>query len=249
MTEKKLKNSERDLLRLFRNLGLSLPLRPSVFKVGLLHVHYLSLASWFRYLLHNSSEFLLGGFKANTYHAGVLLQSFWDAFRVDHHDHWVFQQDHLDFKKTVPFFLHLDEGTGLRKSAVMVYNMQVVWGQDTAKKFNEIFVGQSGRTERDVAQYMLEAQTHNQRGSTYTTRYLYTILPKRWYTKKFVRVYDLVLKKLTEESCTLASEGIAGWHFVCLGMKGDAPALAKAGHLNRSSLTKVLSFSFGGFGC
>ena len=104
MTEKNLKNSERDLLRLFRNLGLSLPLRPSVFKVGLLHVHYLSLASWFRYLLHNSSEFLLGGFKANTYHAGVLLQSFWDAFRVDHHDHWVFQQDHLDFKKTVPFF-------------------------------------------------------------------------------------------------------------------------------------------------
>ena len=242
MTEKNLKNSERDLLRLFRNLGLSLPLCPSVFKVGLLHVHYLSLASWFRYLLHNSSEFLLGGFKANTYHAGVLLQSFWDAFRVDHHDHWVFQQDHLDFKKTVPFFLHLDEGTGLRKSAVMVYNMQVVWGQDTAKKFNEIFVGQSGRTERDVAQYMLEAQTHNQRGSTYTTRYLYTILPKRWYTKKFVRVYDLVLKKLTEESCTLASEGIAGWHFVCLGMKGDAPALAKAGHLNRSFQTLAFTY-------
>lgn len=142
----------------------------------------------------------------------------------------------------MPFFLHLDEGTGLRKSAVMVYNMQVVWGQDTAKKFNEIFVGQSGRTERDVAQYMLEAQTHNQRGSTYTTRYLYTILPKRWYTKKFVRVYDLVLKKLTEESCTLASEGIAGWHFVCLGMKGDAPALAKAGHLNRSFQTLAFTY-------
>ena len=121
--------------------------------------------------------------------------------------------------------------------------MQVVWGQDIAKKFNDIFVRQPGRTDRDVAQYMLQAQTHNQRGSTYTTRYLYTILPKRWYTKKFVRVYDLVLKKLTEESFKLANEGIAGWHFVCLGMKGDAPALAKAGHLNRSFQTLAFACS------
>lgn len=240
MTKKNLKNAERDLHRLFRNLGLTLPLRLSTFRFGLLQVHYLSLVNWFAYLITTSSEMLLGGFNAASYNAGVLLRSFWDAYFVDHQDHWVFQQDHLDFAKTVPFFVHLDEGTGLRKTGVMVYNFQVVWGQDTCLRFDEIFKTNPGRTDADVLSYMQMAQTHNQRGSSYTTRYLYTILPKRWYTKKFAGVYDLVLKNLTQECCRLASEGVAGWHFICLGVKGDAPALAKAGHLTRTFQTLVI---------
>ena len=240
MTRDNLKNSERDLHRLFRSLRLALPIRFSAFRFGLLYIHYLSLTAWFRYLLDNQSEFLLGGFKAGSYNAQMLLQSFWDAFKVDHHDHWVYEQPHLDFRKLIPFYVHLDEGTGLRKSGVMVYNMQLVWGHDTAKKFSEIFKENPGRSDREVMSYMLQAQTHNQKGSTYITRYLFTILPKRWYTKKFAKVYDIVLETLTREIRSLASEGLPGfpgWHFMCLGVKGDAPALAKAGHLNRSFLT------------
>ena len=67
MTRDNLKNSERDLHRLFRSLRLALPIRFSTFRFGLLYIHYLSLAAWFRYLLENQSEFLLGGFKADSY--------------------------------------------------------------------------------------------------------------------------------------------------------------------------------------
>jgi len=54
------------------------------------------------------------------------------------------------------------------------------------------------------------------------------------YAKKNHFVNDQVLKTLATESRKLASEGIGGTFPVCLGMKGDAPALAKAGPYTRS---------------
>ena len=143
-----------------------------------------------------------------------------------------------DLERCVPFFLHLDEGTGLRKSAVLIYSAQTIFGAETAKRFEEFFQGNVRRDHNAAFETMSRAQFHSARGSTYKSRYLFTCLPKRWYSKKNARNYDRVLQILADECLDLFAEGlqIAGetFFFICLGLKADQPAQAKAGKFCRS---------------
>ena len=240
LTEENLKNAERDLHSLFRRYELAIPVNLSCMRFGLLYLHYISLETWFRFLLADYPHLLLGGFNTGDPRSGVLLESFWEAYRVAHGDHFVFREHPRDLKRCVPFYWHLDEGTGLRKSAVLVFNMQTAFGSETASLFEKKFTDGSGRSDAEIKQYMLESQFHNQRGSSLLSRFLYTIIPKRWYTKKFDFVYDKVLDRLATETARLACEGVRGMYPICLGVKGDAPALAKAAHYFRSFMTLEL---------
>ena len=240
LTEENLKNAERDLHSLFRRYELAIPVNLSCMRFGLLYLHYISLETWFRFLLADYPHLLLGGFNTGDPRSGVLLESFWEAYRVAHGDHFVFREHPRDLKRCVPFYWHLDEGTGLRKSAVLVFNMQTAFGSETASLFEKKFTDGSGRSDAEIKQYMLESQFHNQRGSSLLSRFLYTIIPKRWYTKKIDFVYDKVLDRLATETARLACEGVRGMYPICLGVKGDAPALAKAAHYFRSFMTLEL---------
>ncbi|CAK9094419.1 Uncharacterized protein SCF082_LOCUS44382, partial [Durusdinium trenchii] len=232
VTAENMQNCERDLHSLFWKCGLALPVRLSTMRFGLLYVHYISLSTWFRCLLGDYPHLLLGGFSDSS-KASLLLESFWETYRVAHSDHFVFSQHPGNLKACVPYYLHLDEGTGLRKSAVLVFNFQAAFGQETAANFEKLFGEGTGRSDRDVKEYMVDAQTHNQRGSSFLSRFLFTVIPKKWYTKKFDFVYDRILAQLADEAARLACEGIRGMFPICLGLKGDAPALAKAAHYNR----------------
>ena len=161
---------------------------------------------------------------------------FGKKYQVAHGDHWVFSNHSDELNACIPYYLHLDEGTGQRKSGVLVFNMQSLWGLDTKTKFERAFRGNLGRSDEDIEDYMTMSQCHNQSGSSFLSRFLYTIIPKKWYSKKFSFVYDKVLEKLAAESRNLASTGVKGWYPICLGVKGDAPALAKAAHFTRSFL-------------
>ena len=234
MTDENLQNAERDLHSLFRTYGLAIPVRLSTWKCGLFHLHYISLKSWFQYLLDEQSQLLLGGFQSDCPKSRLLLESFWGSYRMEHDDHWVFSEHGSNLRKCVPYYLHLDEGTGLRKSAVLVFNMPAARGLQTADQFEKVLSRGSGRSDSHMSAYMLESQCHNQRGSSLMSRFLYTCIPKKWYTKKNDFVYDKVLGHIAAESRKLACEGISGFFPICLGVKGDAPALAKAGHYTRS---------------
>lgn len=234
MTEENLKNAERDLLALFMKSKLTIPVSLSALKCGLFHVHFFSIGSWFHFLMSDYSHVLLGGFNKEDSLSTLLLTSFWATYRTSHGDHWVFIEHAGNLQRCIPYFLHLDEGTGLRKSAVLVINLQACWGLDTADGFRKQHASTTDRLDNDMARYMVEAQTHNQRGSSLMSRFLYTLIPKKWYTKKNSFVFDKVLKNIAVESRRLACEGIDGFHPICLGVKGDAPALAKAGHFVRS---------------
>lgn len=239
VTAENMQNCERDLHSLFWKCGLALPVRLSTMRFGLLYVHYISLSTWFRCLLGDYPHLLLGGFSDSS-KASLLLESFWETYRVAHSDHFVFSQHPGNLKACVPYYLHLDEGTGLRKSAVLVFNFQAAFGQETAANFEKLFGEGTGRSDRDVKEYMVDAQTHNQRGSSFLSRFLFTVIPKKWYTKKFDFVYDRILAQLADEAARLACEGIRGMFPICLGLKGDAPALAKAAHYNRSFMSLAL---------
>ncbi len=198
-----------------------------------MHLHYFSLRSWFQFLLTDYSHLLLGGIPLDDPRSKLLTKSFWEMYRVAHSDHWVFMEHNDQLEKCIPYYLHLDEGTSLRKSAILIFNLQSAWGLDTATEFDKVRAGGSN-LDAAMMDYMLQAQRHNQRGASLKSRFLYTAIPKRWYTKKYSFVYNKVLDKIATESGKLASEGIKEMFPICLGVKGDAPALAKAGHYNRS---------------
>ena len=153
-------------------------------------------------------------------------------------DHWVYKNlDHC-LDRCVPFFLHMDEGTSLRKTAVMVYSAQPIFGQTTATEFSRRFSTETDGSEESVFRLMTEVQAHNQKGTTYKSRFLICMLQRRMYSKKFAFVYDGILNKIAEQCIDLMVNGLEvrqdRWFFICLGLKGDAPALSKAAHYTRS---------------
>ena len=142
-----------------------------------------------------------------------------------------------ELDQCVPFYLHMDEGTGLRKSAVMVITAQTVFGENTAARFNKLIHG-TDRTTNAAMKVMVQAQNHSGAGSTYKSRYLFTAIPKKWYSRQHSNVYTGMLQKLADECLDLFTSGITirgkQFFFVCLGLKADQPAQAKAANLTRS---------------
>ena len=228
-----LSNAERDLHRLFQREGLVLPLRLSSAKFQGAEVEYISLKTWFDYLLDKRPTFMLGGFTLES--SSMLLQNFWMNFESNFPQHDIFDIHPNDLSHCIPYYLHLDEGVGLRKSGVLIISMQCIWGLDTRVRF-------SGRTELDLEEHMTNSQTSNQKRSSFLTRFLYTIMPKKVYQgsakNPMHHVYDGVMENLAEECGRLAQTGItvkdAVYYPICLGMKGDQPALISNGKFDRS---------------
>lgn len=110
--------------------------------------------------------------------------------------------------------------------------MQPVLGRETARKFAENF------EEKDIHERMTQSQFHNSTGTTLCSRFLFTALPKKMYTGTNVDTYRAVLDILGKESKELMVNGIEVngevWFPVCLGVKGDQPALIKSGNFKRS---------------
>eukprot|EP00438_Fugacium_kawagutii_P021699 Skav224765 [mRNA] locus=scaffold1604:492403:494175:+ [translate_table: standard] len=224
-----LKNSERDLHRLFQSDDV---------QFGSEKINYLSLKGRFKYLLKEHPIYLLGGFTLQDPRMSMLLSSFWASFETNYPDHEVFQihgGTKGQLHRCIPFYLHTDAGVGARKSAVLVVNMQAMFGRSTAQQFQEFHTHVDSHNMQDI---MLEAQRHNAHGSTYLTRFLWTALPKQSYSGKNEWVYWKILEMLTNEVCQLMRQGvkIAGETYfpICVGLKGDQPALIKAGKFKRS---------------
>ena len=231
---KNLQNAERDLNTLFQQEGLSLPIKPTFVTFGLQDVPYLSLATWYSYLLGSHPHLVLGGFSTNDWNAPLLLDSFWKNFQCTAPDHAVFDLHGGGnrLSRCLPFMLHLDEGVGLRKSAVLVLSMQPLFGRETAERYVAY------RHEKDIHLRMTMAMFHNCMGSTFLSRFLFTVMSKKMYSGKNTGTYWGMLDILAEECKELMTNGVTinndTWYPVCLGIKGDQPALIKCGNFKRS---------------
>lgn len=235
---KSLQNAERDLLSLLRKCGMTIPIRPTLLSFGVnkVEVPCICLKTWWPYLLTSHSSFVLGGFGMGPM-SKLLLETYWKNMEMVAPDHAIFLTDDRPLECCVPFFLHLDEGVGQRKKAVLVINAQTVFGQETASRYMDFYTSCRGRTTEDAQMCMSQAMFHSSRGSTYTTRFLVSAIAKKNYAKKNDDVFVGLLDLLAEECSSLFESGvnIRGKTFypVCMGLKGDAPALAKAGFFSR----------------
>ena len=79
-----LNNAERDLHRLFRDEGLCLPISATIAQVETQTLHYLSLQTWFPYLMSRQPALLLGGFQRKGSNAELLLSTFWKKINPMH---------------------------------------------------------------------------------------------------------------------------------------------------------------------
>ena len=237
--KKSLDHAERDLLRLFRSLGMSVDIPISQYVFGLSCVPHLKVRAWWEYLLKFRSPLLFGGFTRREQEAELAMKCFWENLKGSMGEHNVYSTHRDRLECCLPFYLFLDEGTSLRKSAVLVMSMQPVLGSSTASKFNAA-LQQDRKRKRDpdpevVKQIMSDCQAHNAKGITYNSRFLYTVLPKKVY-KKNDRL-DKVLNKLANECIDVMSNGVAigskTYYPVCLGVKGDAPMLMRLGNFTR----------------
>ena len=238
----KLNTAERDLLRLLKAHGLMLPLGVSSFSSGPHRIAHIKLATWFRYQLNVANgRGLLGGFGCLDHEGHMCLRAYWEAFAKEQPTHAALALHAGQLHRVIPYALHLDEGRGLRKSAVMVLHAQTIFGAETSQRFRDRMQEWNAHllSNEQQAQLMLESQFHNGRGSTFRTRMLYTCLPKAIYTKGNSHVFDKLMEVLGQECTDLLEDGLtvadgSKFWFALVAVKGDAPALVKAGGLIRN---------------
>eukprot|EP00439_Symbiodinium_sp_Y106_P070142 s3061_g12.t1 len=117
-------------------------------------------------------------------------------------------------------FLHCDEGSGPKKKGLMVMQMQPVLAKGSSRAEDINFIG-----------------------STFLTRFLYSVLLVPMYNRRKVHLFRL-LAHWTDDICDAYKNGIEvkvnsrriTVYPVVLALKGDLPALIKLGRLNRNYL-------------
>ena len=191
--------------------------------------------TWFRYLLVNRSHLLLGGFSLGEQQTVQFLKAFWAMYRSEHPDHAVFREhgDHLH--RCVPFTLFQDEGRSLRKSPILICAMECIFGQSTINRFKDALKAGAGLSDESL----LDCMMHTGRGSSLNSRFLLYALPHAAYRGKLRKSFWYDCWKMVPESCReVFYDGVQcrgqTYYGVCLGIKGDSPALAKCGNLTRT---------------
>ena len=110
--------------------------------------------------------------------------------------------------------------------------MQPVFGRETSLRFSSL------HKVRDMHDRMTQAQSHNNMGNTYLSRFLLTAMPKKMYMGSNVGTYWGMLDLIAKECKALMTDGISihgvKYYPICIGVKGDQPALIKCGNFKRS---------------
>ena len=238
LSELDLGHSEARLHQLIESWKLTVPIRISLMRRGLVYVPLIRCTTWFDYLMNNKAEILCGGFgDPDTASLQNNLHSFWKAYRLEDPNHDVFLMHNHRLKNCVPLYLYSDEGRGYRKSPVQVFALETMFGiPDPKKRFN---VGDLGG---DLS--YLDFQVQPSKGHSFNSRLLICVIPHVMYkgdTGKLL--WRDMAKEIADDCCKLFHHGaqvrgkgggLQQFYGIILGHKGDFPALCKAGNICRS---------------
>ena len=154
-------------------------------------------------------------------HTGDDYLDFWNRFRQFEPNNLTFKQHGSHLSQVVPYFIHLDEGTGQKKKALLICQMHPA-------------LGLGSRRGDDL----------NFSGSTFKTRLLYSTLPAKSYgaNKMKQRILMSLFENWANDLMALFTHGVeyttstgkvTKLYASCIGCKGDWPALKLAGSLTR----------------
>ena len=178
----------------------------------------LPIASTIRTLdLNKKLDLLLMG------HGPATMREFWIKFQGIQPQHPIYRvhQARQDF--CIPIGVHCDEGTTLKKKAIMLIQWQPIVGRGSRKRKG---------TLSDPGLNML--------GDSLTSRFVWSVMLARVYSKKKKGPNPLtdLICKLSEELANCFYKGLKlddgnTIYLVPICLKGDWPALAKIGNLRR----------------
>ena len=151
------------------------------------------------------------------------FNNFWQKWRLLQPKHPIFRSDVHKGQEgnCVPIMAHTDEGTTLKKKAVMVIQLQPLLGQGTRKRKSS-----------------LEEPGVNLLGHSFTNRVLWSVMLARMYSGKHKNTLNKLIAHLSAELSEAFHKGfkLANGErifLVPICLKGDWPALAKVGGLSR----------------
>lgn len=203
-----------------KEYGLSANIDLSYTDVGLKELHpILSITDTIRCLNKAGKlDILLQGNREEQF------QAFWSKWRLLHPAHPVFQHHEGRLGHCVPTSIHCDEGTTLKRKSLMVVQLQGTMGRGTRKR----------KSSEQVPGC-------NMIGHSFTTRILFSVMLGRVYggKKKNVPLLNLIqhlaneLSKTFHDGIKLDNNKLGMIYLVPICMKGDWPALAKVGQLDR----------------
>ena len=231
----RLKDSEENSHKVFRDFGQSLPVKISRIQIASMKDYPLvKFSAWLKYVVgYDELDRVAGvdGLKSMQ----RVLSKFWERYRDTNPDHLMFQggggaAQHPEM--TIPVVHHGDEGRSKKKKQVMILATTPVLGHG------------SSRSQFDTSDLGDENPLNmNMLGDTYLTHYLSAVLPISLYNTK-PESFHQVLSALAEDFNKLWTEGllVEGKRFYVgvLGCKGDAPYLVKAGRFERSFTRRPL---------
>ena len=224
-------HAEAQLHGLVREWGLTLDVKISYVKRGLLTIPLIRVSSWFEYLLAKKPEVLLGGRTVFDDSLKAFLASFWAAYKEEDPGHDVFRFHQTTLDHCIPFYLYADEGRGHRKSPVQIWAMEAVFGTSSTnqtKKCNSVITH-------------LDSQVHTGKGNSYNSHFLLGVMGHTMYKNKTGKaLWHSMVTEMSQDCLQVFEDGVVEpvtrqkFFGVCLGVKGDSPALAKIGKLNRT---------------
>lgn len=234
-------HAEARLRPLVESWNLTVPVRISQLKRGLLIIPMIRCTSWFDYLMNNKSGVLCGGFDdPGSDGLQKNLQSFWSAYRLEDPNHDVYRVHGENLKRCVPLYLYSDEGRGYRKSPVQVFALESMFGipDPNEKKRKADAMDSAGELS------YLDSQLQPSRGHSFNSRFLVAVMPHIMYkgdTGKLL--WKDMAKEIADDCCKLFHDGVQvcdqggrqqQFYGIVLGHKGDFPAHCKIGNLCRS---------------
>ena len=135
------------------------------------------------------------------------LLSFWRSYSKEFPGHQVFGGSQ-PLRRTIPCYLHGDEGRRYKKSGVMIVSLQTILGQSKSKKVSK--------------KHLKQSQTLNLRGHSFSTRFLLMAIPRRYYANQS-EVYLSVFEAVIRDLLSLQNEGFeydgSMWRVQVLGLK------------------------------
>jgi len=202
--------------------GLCTNIPVSFVDVGLSETHPILAVSDFIKTLDadNKMDTLLMGSRAQQY------EEFWNYWRQLEPGHPIFHVHHDHLGRCIPVAIHADEGTSVKKKALMVLQTQPLLGRGSRKR-------------------KADSMTHglNFVGNSLQTRFLFSVMLGRMYSGKkhknkpllaLVRHLSLQLRDLFYHGCRVRIDGkVQHIYVIALALKGDWPALSKLGRLSR----------------
>ena len=236
-----LAHAEERLHHLIRQWGLTVPVRIDICQKMLLCEKVLLSqplvlpTSWIQHLLRCKPQLLLGGFRLQHTLTSNFLQAFWRMYRMEHPTHTVFQEHSHRLDHCIPYTLFGDEGRGLRKSPIMIMAMEAIFGQSTFSAVQEAL--DKGGAIDDLL--FLDCMAHTGKGNSLNSRFLLYALPYTLYRGKkrkgfWYTCFDMICSDCRDAFYKGVQVGDETYYAVCLGIKGDSPAQAKAGSLTRT---------------